>query len=128
MNTTRSTNGIEYDIAVVGGGAAGMMAACTASELGMRVLLLEKNDKMGKKLAITGKGRCNVTNDCDFETLLANVPTNSKFLFAAFREFTTADTKEFFESRGVPLKTERGNALCFTSKSVKFVDNPGNIG
>lgn len=111
MNTTRSTNGIEYDIAVVGGGAAGMMAACTASELGMRVLLLEKNDKMGKKLAITGKGRCNVTNDCDFETLLANVPTNSKFLFAAFREFTTADTKEFFESRGVPLKTERGNRV-----------------
>lgn len=111
MNTTRSTNGIEYDIAVVGGGAAGMMAACTASELGVRVLLLEKNDKMGKKLAITGKGRCNVTNDCDFETLLANVPTNSKFLFAAFREFTTADTKEFFESRGVPLKTERGNRV-----------------
>ena len=111
MNTTRSTNGIEYDITVVGGGAAGMMAACTAAELGSRVLLLEKNDKMGKKLAITGKGRCNVTNDCDFETLLANVPTNPKFLFAAFREFTTADTKEFFESRGVPLKTERGNRV-----------------
>ena len=111
MSITRSTNGIEYDVAVVGGGAAGMMAACTASELGKRVLLLEKNDRMGKKLAITGKGRCNVTNDCDFETLLANVPTNPKFLFAAFREFTTADTKAFFEAHGVPLKTERGNRV-----------------
>lgn len=111
MSITRSTNGIEYDVIVVGGGAAGMMAACTAAELGAVVLLLEKNDKMGKKLAITGKGRCNVTNDCDLETLLANVPTNPKFLFAAFREFTTADTVAFFESRGVPLKTERGNRV-----------------
>lgn len=111
MSITRSINGIEYDITVVGGGAAGMMAACTAAELGSRVLLLEKNDKMGKKLAITGKGRCNVTNDCDFETLLSNVPTNPKFLFAAFREFTTADTKAFFVSHGVPLKTERGNRV-----------------
>ena len=111
MSGTNQTQRIEYDVIVVGGGAAGMMAACTAAEQGCRVLLLEKNDKMGKKLAITGKGRCNVTNDCDFETLLANVPTNPKFLFAAFREFTTADTKAFFESRGVPLKTERGNRV-----------------
>ena len=111
MSGTNHTQRIEYDVIVVGGGAAGMMAACTAAEQGCRVLLLEKNDKMGKKLAITGKGRCNVTNDCDFETLLANVPTNPKFLFAAFREFTTADTKAFFESRGVPLKTERGNRV-----------------
>lgn len=111
MSGTNQTQRLEYDVIVVGGGAAGMMAACTAAEQGCRVLLLEKNDKMGKKLAITGKGRCNVTNDCDFETLLANVPTNPKFLFAAFREFTTADTKAFFESRGVPLKTERGNRV-----------------
>ena len=107
----RSHNEKTYDIAVIGGGASGMMAACTAAELGSSVLLIEKNDKMGKKLAITGKGRCNVTNDCDNETLLANVPTNPKFLFAAFRGFTTADTKAFFESHGVPLKTERGNRV-----------------
>ena len=98
-------------VAVVGGGAAGMMAAITAAEAGAHVLLFERNNRMGKKLRITGKGRCNVTNDCDLNTFLANVPSNPRFLYAALSRFSTADTKDFFEGLGVPLKTERGNRV-----------------
>ncbi len=104
-DTERST------VLVVGGGAAGMMAALTAAEHGARVLLFERNDRMGKKLRITGKGRCNVTNNCDLPTLLANIPTNARFLYAAFSRFSPADTMAFFEGEGVPLKTERGNRV-----------------
>ena len=96
---------------VVGGGAAGMMAAMTAARCGARVTLYERNDRMGKKLRITGKGRCNVTNDCDLNTFLANVPTNPRFLYAALSRFSTEDTKQFFEDLGVPLKTERGQRV-----------------
>lgn len=98
-------------VAVVGGGAAGMMAAITAAEAGASVILFERNNRTGKKLRITGKGRCNVTNDCDLNTFLANVPSNPRFLYAALSRFSTADTKDFFESLGVPLKTERGNRV-----------------
>ncbi|MCI8275897.1 MAG: NAD(P)/FAD-dependent oxidoreductase [Lachnospiraceae bacterium] len=98
-------------IIVVGGGAAGMMAAIQAAEPGNQVLLLEKNEKLGKKLFITGKGRCNVTNDCDVETLLAHVVTNPKFLYSAFYGFSSQDMKQFLTKRGLRLKTERGNRV-----------------
>ncbi len=99
------------DLLIVGGGAAGMMAAIQAAALGKKVLLLERNSRLGRKLLITGKGRCNVTNNCDLDTLLANIPRNPRFLYSAFHSFGPADTMEFFESRGLPLKTERGNRV-----------------
>ncbi len=98
-------------IVVIGGGAAGMMAAVSAAECGARVVLLEPNERLGKKLNITGKGRCNVTNNTDMEGLLANIPRNGKFLYSAFSHFDSADTMAFFEGLGVPLKTERGNRV-----------------
>lgn len=101
----------EADVIVIGGGAAGMMAAVNAAMCGADVLLLERNDRLGRKLSITGKGRCNVTNDCDRAELMKNVATNPKFLFASFSRFSSADTKAFFEDRGVPLKVERGRRV-----------------
>ncbi|MBQ8546231.1 MAG: NAD(P)/FAD-dependent oxidoreductase [Clostridia bacterium] len=98
-------------IAVIGGGPAGMMSAIYASLNGASVTLFEKNDRLGKKLAITGKGRCNVTNDCDNGEFLRNVISNPKFLYASINNFSTSDTKEFFENAGVPLKTERGRRV-----------------
>lgn len=98
-------------VAVIGGGAAGMMAAITAAESGASVTLFEKNDRMGKKLRITGKGRCNVTNRCDQNEFLANIPTNPRFLYTALSRFSTEDTVAFFEEAGVPLKTERGKRV-----------------
>ena len=98
-------------IVVVGGGAAGMMAAIFAAEQGAEVTLLEPNERLGKKLNITGKGRCNVTNNADLETLLANTPKNGKFLYSAFSKFDGRDAMAFFEKIGVPLKTERGNRV-----------------
>lgn len=98
-------------IVVIGGGAAGMMAAITAAEQGAAVTLLEPNERLGKKLNITGKGRCNVTNDTDLEGLLANTPKNGKFLYSAFSRFSSRDTMAFFEKLGVPLKVERGNRV-----------------
>ena len=99
------------EIVVVGGGPAGMMAAICASEQGAHVTLLEPNERLGKKLNITGKGRCNVTNNAELETLLANTPKNGKFLYSAFSRFDGRDTMAFFEKLGVPLKTERGNRV-----------------
>ena len=96
---------------VVGGGAAGMMAAITAAEQSVPVTLLEPNERLGKKLNITGKGRCNVTNHADRETLLANIPRNGKFLYSAFSRFDGPAAMAFFEELGVPLKTERGNRV-----------------
>ena len=98
-------------IAVIGAGAAGMMAAVTAAEAGADVTLFERNDRVGKKLRITGKGRCNVTNNCDNNEFLSNVPTNPRFLYASLSRFSTADTMAFFEGAGVPLKTERGKRV-----------------
>ena len=98
-------------IVVIGGGAAGMMAAAAAAGQETQVILLEKNEKLGKKLFITGKGRCNVTNDSDVESLLAHVVTNRKFLYSAFYGFSSDDTRHFFEERGLKLKTERGNRV-----------------
>lgn len=98
-------------VVVAGGGAAGMMAAISAAERGAAVTLLEPNERLGKKLNITGKGRCNVTNNAGMEDLLANVPGNGKFLFSAFSRFDGRDAMAFFEDLGVPLKTERGNRV-----------------
>ena len=98
-------------VAVIGGGAAGMMAAIHAAYMDAEVLLFEKNDRMGKKLRITGKGRCNVTNDCPTNEFLTNVPTNPRFLYAALNRFSTSDTMDFFEGCGVELKVERGKRV-----------------
>ncbi|MCD8048156.1 MAG: NAD(P)/FAD-dependent oxidoreductase [Clostridia bacterium] len=99
------------DKVIIGGGAAGMMAAVSTARMGKSVVLIEKNDRLGKKLAITGKGRCNVTNDCTAEEFFENVPTNARFLYSAFYSFTNEDVKNFFEDLGVRLKTERGKRV-----------------
>lgn len=117
MNGTKTV----ASVIVIGGGAAGMMAATVAARNGADVILFEKNEKMGRKLRITGKGRCNVTNDCDKNEFLSNVATNSKFLFAAISRFSTADTKEFFEECGVPLKVERGKRVFPVSDKAQDV-------
>ena len=108
-------------VAVIGGGAAGMMAAIAAAEQGADVVLFEKNDRCGKKLRITGKGRCNLTNDCDQREFLGNVPTNPRFLYAALSGFSTEETKQFFEKLGVPLKTERGKRVFPVSDKAQDV-------
>ena len=101
----------QVQIIVAGAGAAGMMAAVTAARQGAKVVLIEPNEKVGRKLYITGKGRCNVTNDCRVDRLLASVPRNGKFLYSAFSRFSPQDTIAFFEKLGVPLKVERGNRV-----------------
>ena len=100
-----------YDGIVVGGGPAGMFAAITAARRGARVLLLEKNNRLGKKLLITGKGRCNVTNDCTDQEVLQNIPRNGRFLYSAMAACSPAAVMNFFEEYGCALKTERGNRV-----------------
>ena len=100
-----------YDAIVIGGGAAGMFAAIQAGYAGAKVLLLEPNDRLGKKLLITGKGRCNLTNNCPWQEVLKNVPRNSRFLYSALSGFTPEDAITFFESHGCETKTERGNRV-----------------
>ena len=100
-----------YDGIIIGGGPAGMFAAITAAQQGQSVLLLEKNDRLGKKLLITGKGRCNVTNDCSAQEILQNIPRNGRFLYSAMNAFPPDKIKEFFEEYGCALKTERGNRV-----------------
>ena len=110
-------------VTVAGGGAAGMMAAITAARAGADVLLLEPNDKVGRKLYITGKGRCNVTNNCGRDELTAAVPRNGKFLYSVFDRFGPADTMAFFEGLGVKLKTERGSRVFPVSdRAADIVD------
>lgn len=98
-------------LAIVGGGAAGMMASVFVARKGVTVDLYERNEKLGKKLYITGKGRCNLTNACDTETLLGSVRSNPKFLYHAFYGFTSQDAMDFFEKEGLRLKVERGNRV-----------------
>lgn len=111
-------------VIVIGAGAAGLMASGVASEKGEDVLLIEKNERPARKVMITGKGRCNVTNNCNLiNDLIANVPTNGRFLYGAFSKFMPVDTMEFFEDMGVPLKVERGNRVFPESdKAVDIVD------
>ena len=98
-------------VVVIGAGASGMMCAAIAAKNGADVLLLERNDRCGRKLGITGKGRCNVTNACSRDEFLKNVVNNPRFLYSALSAFSTEDTVSFFESLGVPLKVERGNRV-----------------
>ena len=110
-------------VIVVGAGAAGLMAAGTAALCGASVTLIEKNPKVGRKIMITGKGRCNLTNNCDVPTFVNNVPVNGKFLYSAINRFSPSDTIDFFESLGLKLKTERGNRVFPSSdKSSDVVD------
>ncbi len=102
---------MSFDGIVIGGGPAGMFAAVQAARRGSRVLLLERGDRLGKKLLITGKGRCNVTNNCSAEEVLRNVPRNGRFLYSALNSCDPASVMAFFEDMGCPLKTERGNRV-----------------
>ena len=114
------------NIAVIGGGAAGLMAAGVAYENGASVTVFEKNQKLGRKIAITGKGRCNVTNNCSETEFLNNVVTNPRFLYSAVSAFSPSDVMDFFESRKVPLKTERGNRVFPVSdRAYDIVDALG---
>ena len=114
---------MNYDGIIIGGGPAGMFAAITAAERGQRVLLLERNDRLGKKLLITGKGRCNVTNDCTGQEILQNTPRNGRFLYSAMTAFPPEKTMAFFEEHGCALKTERGNRVFpVTDKSQSVLE------
>lgn len=107
-----------YDVLIVGGGPAGLMAAGTALGRGLSVCLLDKNRQLGRKLRITGKGRCNVTNNCPVEEAVAACPRGGKFLYGALSAFSPQDTMAFFEGLGVPLKTERGHRVFPVSDSA----------
>ncbi len=119
---------INYDLIVIGAGAAGLMAAGLAAKSNKTVALIEKNPRPGRKLMITGKGRCNVTNDCTPDDFIKSVNTNGRFMYSAINAFTSQDTINFFEDLGVPLKTERGNRVFPVSdKSVDIVDALDNF-
>ena len=110
-------------IAIIGGGAAGMMASIFAARRGAEVHVYEKNEKTGKKLYITGKGRCNLTNACDMEELLESVKSNKKFLYSAFYGFTNENAMDFFEKEGLKLKVERGNRVFpLSDRSADVLD------
>ncbi len=109
------------DVIVIGAGAAGMMAAITAAQNGAKVLVIEKNKEFGLKIGITGKGRCNLTNNCNLNEFLENVPTNPRFLYRAVTDFSPEDTMEFFSSRGISLKTERGRRVFPESDSAQDI-------
>ena len=108
-------------IAVIGAGPAGMMAAIKSAENGAKVTLFDKNDRLGKKLSITGKGRCNLTNIADVPEVVKNIPGNGKFLYSALKSFTTADTINFFESLGLKTKVERGGRIFPESDNAQDV-------
>lgn len=111
------------DVVVIGGGAAGCMAALAAASRGVKVRLLERNPKLGRKLYITGKGRCNLTNRSSVEECIANIPHNGKFLMSALTQFPPEEVMAFFEELGVPLKTERGNRVFPQSdKAADVID------
>lgn len=99
------------DVVVIGGGAAGMMCSSVAAENGLDVILLEPNKLLGRKVRITGKGRCNVTNNCDVKRFMTNIPGDGRFLYSALNKLSPTDTMEFFENLGLALKTERGNRV-----------------
>lgn len=114
---------MSYDVLIIGGGAAGLMAAGTAAKRGLKTAVLERNERCARKVMITGKGRCNVTNNCTAAQVIENVPVNGKFLYSALNNFAPQDTMDFFESMGVPLKTERGRRVFPQSdKAVDIVD------
>ena len=117
-----------FDGIVIGGGPAGMMAAIVAAQQGCKVLLLERNDRLGKKLLITGKGRCNVTNACSAQEVLQNTPRNGRFLYSAMENFPPEKVMDFFESHGCALKVERGNRVFpVTDKSHSVLECLRNV-
>lgn len=109
------------ELVVIGGGAAGMMCAYNAAQRGMSVVLVDPNRQLGRKVRITGKGRCNVTNNCDIKEFMRNIPGDGRFLYSALNRFSPADTIAFFESHGLPLKTERGNRVFPVSDNANDV-------
>lgn len=109
------------DTIIIGAGAAGCMAAITAARFGKSVIVFETNTKIGRKLRITGKGRCNVTNNCTADELMRNIPVNARFLYSSFSNFAAEDTMNFFEELGVPLKTERGNRVFPVSDNAEDI-------
>ncbi len=110
-------------VIVIGGGASGMMAALTAAENDAEVMLLEKNDRLGKKMLITGKGRCNVTTDKEIDEMIRSFVHNGKFLYTAFNSFSNQQVQQFFEDAGVPLKVERGERVFPVSDQSKDIVN-----
>ncbi|NOU93542.1 aminoacetone oxidase family FAD-binding enzyme [Paenibacillus sp. LMG 31456] len=112
-----------YDIIIIGGGSAGLMASIAASEYGAKVLLLDKGDKLGRKLGISGGGRCNVTNNKDLDELIKHIPGNGRFLYSSFANFSNKDIIAFFEDMGIKLKEEdRGRMFPVTDKAKTVVD------
>ena len=112
----------KYNLAVIGGGPAGMMAAARAGELGSRVILLEKNTQLGTKLLITGKGRCNITNaEEDLKKLINVYGPNGKFLYSALNKFSNQDVVNFFDKHGIETKIERGNRVFPTSDKARDI-------
>lgn len=111
------------DVIIIGAGAAGCMAAIFAARYGRNVTIFEPNEKIGRKLRITGKGRCNVTNNSPVEEHIKNIPVNSRFMYSAFSAFSAEDTMNFFEELGVPLKTERGNRVFPVSDKAEDIVN-----
>ena len=109
------------DLVVIGGGAAGMMCAYQAAARGVKTVLLEPNRTLGRKVRITGKGRCNLTNNCDIKEFMSNIPGDGRFLFSALNRFSPADAMSFFEANGLPLKTERGNRVFPVSDNANDV-------
>lgn len=112
---------MKADAVVIGGGASGLLLAATAAQRGLKIILLEPNDKLGRKLRLTGKGRCNITNDCDVAEVISNITSNKKFVKTALYNFSPADTISFFSSIGVKMKTERGNRVFPLSDSADEV-------
>jgi predicted Rossmann fold flavoprotein len=113
---------IKTEVLVIGGGPAGMMAAIAAASRGRRVILAEKNERLGRKLLITGKGRCNVTNNCSTDELVRKTPVGGRFLYSAFSTFSADDTIAFFEEAGIPLKTERGQRVFPESDKASDIE------
>ena len=112
-----------YTVIVIGGGTSGMMAAIAAAEEGAKVLVIEKNKKLGRKLLVTGGGRCNVTNNRDADEIIAHIPGNGRFLYSAFHQFDNYDIINFFESNGVRLKEEdHGRMFPVTDKSKTILE------
>ncbi len=111
----------DIDLVVIGGGASGLMLAATAASRGLSVTVLDPNQKPGRKLRITGKGRCNLTNDCDIKTVMANIPCDGRFLYSALNRFPPSEVMSWFEERGLPLKTERGNRVFPVSDNANDV-------
>ena len=111
------------DLVVIGGGPAGMLCAIQAAQRGLSVTLLDRNLQLGRKLRITGKGRCNVTNDCDTREFMANIPGDGRFLYSAMSRFGTREVMAYFEGLGVPLKVERGNRVFPVSDNANDIAN-----